>query len=98
MHVGIPDSKGDHRMNRRQFGTVAAAAALTLLAAGTAIRTASAGEAAGVMCAGVNECKGTSECKTATHECKGLNGCKGEGWVTKGSAEECRAAGGHVLS
>ena len=50
------------------------------------------------MCAGINECKGTSECKSATNECKGLNGCKGEGWVSKSSAEECRAAGGHVVS
>jgi hypothetical protein len=51
-----------------------------------------------VKCAGVNGCKGLSECKTATSECKGLNGCKGEGWVTKSSAEECTAAGGHVIS
>lgn len=83
-------------MNRRQFGSVAAAAAFTLLAAGTAT-LANAAEDGRVMCAGVNSCKGESECKTATHECKGLNNCKGEGWVTKSSAEECKAAGGTVI-
>jgi hypothetical protein len=82
-------------MNRRQFGSVAAAAAFAILAAGTG--TASAGEDGGVMCAGVNGCKGQSECKTASNECKGLNACKGEGWVTKSSAEECTAAGGKVI-
>jgi hypothetical protein len=51
-----------------------------------------------VECAGQNQSPGHSECKTATSECKGLNGCKGEGWVTKGSAEECTAAGGKVIS
>lgn len=84
-------------MNRRQFGSVAAAAAFALLAAGTATTVANAGQGAGVMCAGVNGCKGESECKTATHDCKGLNNCKGEGWVTKSSAEECTAAGGTVI-
>ena len=85
-------------MNRRQLGTLAAATAFALLAAGTVVETAAAGQDAGVKCAGVNGCKGLSECKTATSECKGLNGCKGEGWVTKASAEECTAAGGHVIS
>ena len=84
-------------MNRRQFGSVAAAAAFALLAAGTATTVANAGQSGAVMCAGVNGCKGESECKTATHDCKGLNNCKGEGWVTKSRAEECTAAGGTVL-
>ncbi len=56
-----------------------------------------AGHSGGVKCAGVNSCKGTSECKTATSECKGHNSCKGQGWVTKKSAEECTKAGGKVV-
>ena len=83
-------------MNRSQIGIAAATTALAILASGAAfVSLAKDGE---VMCAGVNSCKGTSECKTAHNECKGLNGCKGEGWVSKSSAEECRAAGGKVIS
>ena len=74
----------------------AAATALAVLASGTAF--VSLAKDAGVKCAGVNSCKGTSECKTATNECKGLNGCKGEGWVSKSSAEACHAEGGKVIS
>ena len=50
-----------------------------------------------VHCAGINSCKGTSDCKTAKNECKGLNSCKGMGWNAKGSAKECNAAGGSVV-
>jgi hypothetical protein len=85
-------------MNRRDFGAVAAVAAFTLLAAGAAATTAFAAQDGAVKCAGVNACKGESECKTAGHECKGENQCKGQGWVTKKSAAECEAAGGHVIS
>jgi hypothetical protein len=49
-----------------------------------------------VHCAGVNSCKGTSECKTAKNDCKGHNSCKGQGWVTKASAKDCEAEGGKV--
>lgn len=85
-------------MKRREFGSIAAAAAFALLSAGVAPATALAGSDAGVMCAGVNACKGESECKTATNECKGLNSCQGHGWVTKKSAKECTDAGGKVVS
>ena len=83
-------------MNRSQLGIAAAAAALAMLASGASF--VGMAKDAEVKCAGVNSCKGTSECKTATNECKGLNGCKGEGWVSKSSAEACRAAGGTVVS
>jgi hypothetical protein len=49
-----------------------------------------------VHCAGINSCKGTSDCKTAKNECKGMNSCKGMGWNAKASAKECMAAGGTV--
>jgi hypothetical protein len=83
-------------MKRNQLGLAAAATALAMLASGAAF--VSMAKDAEVKCAGVNSCKGTSECKTATNECKGLNGCKAEGWVSKPSAEACSAAGGKVIS
>ncbi len=49
-----------------------------------------------VHCAGINSCKGTSECKTATSSCKGLNECAGHGYITT-SAAECSAKGGKAI-
>jgi hypothetical protein len=77
-------------------GLALAAAAAALFALGTAPMAVQAADA-GVKCAGVNSCKGTSECKTAKSECKGHNSCKGQGWVTKKTAEECTKAGGTVV-
>ena len=57
---------------------------------------AHAADDAGVMCAGVNSCKGTADCKTAHNDCKGMNSCKGQGWVHKSSSDECMKAGGTV--
>jgi hypothetical protein len=73
-----------------------AAAAAALFALGATPLAAHA-EDGSVKCAGVNSCKGTSECKTAKSECKGHNSCKGQGWVTKKTAEECTKAGGTVV-
>ena len=77
-------------------GLALATAAAALFALGAA-PMAHAAEEGSVKCAGVNSCKGTSECKTAKSECKGHNTCKGQGWVTKKSADECKKAGGTVV-
>jgi len=77
-------------------GVALAATAAALFVAGVSAPVAYAADS-GVKCSGVNSCKGSSECKTATNECKGQNSCKGHGWVTKSSAEDCKAAGGRVL-
>ena len=69
------------------------AAAMFTLGAAPAAQAADDG---GVMCAGINSCKGTADCKTAHNDCKGMNSCKGEGWVHKSSADECTKAGGKV--
>jgi hypothetical protein len=53
--------------------------------------------AAAVHCQGINECKGTGACKTASNECKGQNSCKGTGWVEVASAEECTGKSGTVV-
>jgi hypothetical protein len=85
-------------MSNQKSGVAIAAAAAALFAAGTLVApTVYAADAATVRCAGVNSCKGTSDCKTAKSECKGLNSCKGQGWVSKASAKECTDAGGKVV-
>jgi len=84
-------------LNHIKSGVVIASAAAALFAVGAGVATqAQAAEDGTVKCAGINTCKGTSDCKTAKSECKGHNSCKGQGWVTK-TAAECKAAGGTVL-
>ena len=72
-----------------------AAAALFASGASLAVEHDKAGTEAKVHCSGVNACKGTSECKTATTSCKGTNSCKGKGWMSMTQAE-CDAKGGKV--
>ncbi len=74
-----------------------ASTAAALFAMSTPLTTAHAAGDMSVKCAGLNSCKGTSDCKTAKSECKGLNACKGQGWNAKASAKDCTAAGGTVL-
>ncbi len=50
-----------------------------------------------VKCYGVNSCKGTSACKTATNSCKGKNSCKTKGFVMQKTAEDCKTAGGSTV-
>ncbi len=83
---------------KKVSGMVLATAAAALFATVNVASAAEQGAAeAKVHCAGVNSCKGTSECKSAHNGCKGQNSCKGEGWLNKTEAE-CKAEGGTVLS
>ena len=84
---------------KKLSGVALAASAATLLLAGmTATTVASAGETvAEVKCSGINSCKGTSACATATSACAGQNSCKGQGWI-KASAEECKTKGGKEVT
>lgn len=85
-------------MSNQLSGVALAAAAAALFAAGAFMApVAQAADGATVHCTGINSCKGTAECKTAKNECKGMNSCKGQGWVSKASAGECKAAGGMVV-
>lgn len=82
---------------KKRSGLVLAAAAAALFASGTVLAGEQAGkEEAKVHCAGINACKGKTDCKTATNACKGQNACKGKGFkdVTK---EECEAKGGKAM-
>ncbi|HEX9771996.1 MAG TPA: hypothetical protein VGA44_00915 [Steroidobacteraceae bacterium] len=76
-------------MTRRVSGAAIAAAAAMLFST-AAVSTANAEEAK-MHCDGVNSCKGTSACATATSQCKGQNACKGQGFVEM-TKEECDAA------
>ena len=83
-------------MKSFKSGLAIATAAAALLSSGLLATTTVQAADAGVKCAGINSCKGTSECKTAKSECKGQNGCKGQGWSSAKSAKECTDAGGKV--
>ena len=77
--------------------TLAIASAAAAMFAMSAPLTLAHADDMSVRCAGVNSCKGTSDCKTAKNDCKGQNSCKGMGWNLKSSAQECTSAGGTVL-
>lgn len=80
----------------KSLNKIALAAATAALFAGAMAPVAHAEEAAGVKCQGINSCKGTSKCGTATTSCAGQNACKGQGWIVVASAEECTKQGGTV--
>lgn len=48
-----------------------------------------------VHCYGINTCKGTSDCATASTSCKGQNECKGHGFKAL-TVKACKAAGGSL--
>jgi hypothetical protein len=79
-----------------KYAIALASTAAALFAMGGAVTTAQAADDMSVHCAGINSCKGTSDCKTAKNECKGMNSCKGQGWNSKASAKACTDAGGTV--
>jgi uncharacterized membrane protein len=76
-------------------GAALAAAAASLFLSGTASVSSANAEEAKVQCAGVNSCKGKSECSSAKNSCKGQNACKGEGWKSM-SEKQCLEKGGKV--
>ncbi len=78
-------------------GLAMAAAAAALFATSLPAMAQADKMDAKVKCSGVNSCKGSSDCKTATSGCKGQNTCKGQGWNFKASAEECTKEGGKVV-
>jgi len=86
-------------------GLTLATAAATLLLAGcggnktTATEKAApeaAAKVAEVKCSGINSCKGTRACGSATNACAGQNSCKGKGWI-KASKADCDTKGGKVI-
>jgi len=76
--------------------STALALSVASLFATVAAPAAHAAGDAKVHCSGINSCKGTSQCKTASSACAGQNSCKGHGWILSPSAAECTKAGGTV--
>lgn len=76
-------------------GAALAAAAAGLFLAGTVGVSAADKTEAKVQCAGVNSCKGKSECSSAKNGCGGKNACKGQGWMSM-SEKQCLEKGGKV--
>jgi uncharacterized membrane protein len=84
-------------MNTLNSGlSLAATAAIVAVAAAAVATPALASKSDTVVhCYGINTCKGTSDCKTASNECKGQNECKGSGFKAI-TAKACKAAGGSL--
>ena len=76
-------------------GAALAAAAASLFLSGTVGVSSANAEEAKVQCAGVNSCKGKSECSSAKNGCSGQNACKGQGWMSM-TDKQCLAKGGKV--
>lgn len=76
-------------------GAALAVAAAGFFLSGSAAVIAADTKEAKVQCAGVNACKGKSECSSAKNGCQGQNECKGQGWVSL-PEKECAAKGGTV--
>ena len=79
------------KISQKTTGFALAATAAAMLA--SAPMAASAGDK--IHCVGINSCKGTSDCATATTSCKGQNACKGQGFLAL-TAEECSTKGGTI--
>ena len=76
-------------------GATLAVAAAGLFLSGTAVVVAADTKEAKVQCAGVNACKGKSECSSAKNGCSGKNACKGQGWIMM-TEKQCLEKGGKV--
>lgn len=76
-------------------GATIAAAAASLFLSGAVVVSSAHAEEAKVQCAGVNACKGKSECSSAKNGCSGKNACKGQGWMSM-SEKQCKEKGGKV--
>ena len=75
----------------KKLSSAAMATAAAMLFTSGLANVSVAADDAKTHCAGVNSCKGTSECKSSKNSCKGMNSCKGQGWVSM-SKEECKDA------
>lgn len=80
-----------------KFAMATTAAAFFASAAAPVAFAGDAKVSASVKCMGINSCKGTSKCATATSACAGQNACKGHGWLLTATADECTKQGGTVI-
>ena len=82
----------------KKNGIIVASALAAMFAMGTAAAGDDKKAADGVMCTGINECKGKGACGGAgmANECKGKNGCKGKGVTAVKTEKECTDKKGTV--
>lgn len=88
-------NEGKRNAMKALSGAALAVAAAGLFLSGTAAVVAADTKEAKIQCAGINACKGKSDCATATSACHGQNACKGQGWV-KMTEKQCLEKGGKV--
>jgi uncharacterized membrane protein len=84
------------KTSNNSTGILMATAVAALFMSGAVLAAEGSAEEAKVHCAGINSCKGTSECKTGTNECKGKNACSGKGFIST-TEKECTEKGGKVI-
>lgn len=75
----------------KKLSSLALATAAAVMFSTAPLTAANAADEAKVKCEGVNACKGTSACGTASNACAGKNACKGTGFLMLSKAE-CDAA------
>ncbi|MGE7138832.1 hypothetical protein ACQKIE_14500 [Luteibacter sp. NPDC031894] len=75
------------------IAAAAAVFAVSVAAISAPAHAAEQGAGKTVHCYGINSCKGTSDCKSGSHQCKGMNDCKGQGFKAV-SVQQCKAQGG----
>ncbi len=99
---GHAAGKENQVMKASVTGTVLAIAAATMFVASSVLAQETkgpAGRLARVKCVGANDCKGQSNCKTASNtKGPGENSCKGQGMLMTLSEKACKDKGGHVMS
>lgn len=86
-------------MGKTIKGTLIALSAASFFACGgdDGPNTTESTQAQQVKCAGINSCKGHSDCSGTDNDCKGLNDCAGKGYLHVASKAECDEKGGTVI-
>ena len=64
---------------------------------GQAASLSAADDEGSFKCGGINECKGTGSCASASNECSGHNSCRSKGWLKTSSERECLRKGGKLI-
>jgi hypothetical protein len=79
------------KMETKYLGSTLALAVAGFIASASLSATAGDTPAATmtVRCVGINSCKGTGSCSTASNGCKGTNSCKGKGVTMVSTEKEC---------
>ena len=84
-------------MNRTKGALIAAAAATLIVAGSARVRAEEPKKPEDtVMCEGINECAGKGTCAGTSNGCAGMNSCKGKG-VVSSTFKDCVCQGGKTV-